>query len=740
MKKSFYLICILYLSYSPGLLAQQRNNHQDTVSNRTKQLQEVTISGQKDKRVKKDTLSSALKLQQPIIQIPQNIISISSTLMQQQGALQLKDVARNASGVYFGYNSTPFDNSTAIQIRGFSAYSTINGMPRHSNYGAVLDDQSLFESIEFIKGPAGFINSVGEASGTININTKTPTHKLFNVELTGGSFSLGRFALDIGSDVKNSGWSYRFNTAYQHQNSYLDQLHTDKYVFAPVVQYNFSPRTYILAEYDFIRGESRNGSDITKIRSEADALHDNIHDNYSAANGLPLTYFQTQTARLLAVHKINSNWQITSQSQYTNAPYSSWTTLSSETYTGVEFTDDKGVTNRMASHSVAAGRTFTTQLFVNGKFSTGHIKHTLLAGGDFTSSRDSLVNGFGSYTFPFYKSTLNYAVNPDSIRQIDPASKSRFDNNTYYESVYAYDNLQLDKHLLLTVGARYTWYENKLTQNLGPKIPIKQNNFYQNAWSPRAALTFLLDSATSVYFLYDQSFVPQSGLKAGDTIDPQNQKPIGVAVDPQRNNDMELGVKRNWFGGRLLTTINGFHTIKRNVLVNDFKNAGLGFKRQIGEYTSNGIEVDILGNITQQLSISANYTFVNAKITKDTVGSPIVGFKLPGTPQQIVNTWVQYLFPLKAKNSLAVSLGQQTEIKRATYTRDVYLKNYTKLDAGITYSCPKYYIRLIVDNLTNKRYLASGDIGESYPIPDARNYYFIEGEPINFRVSLGFRF
>jgi iron complex outermembrane receptor protein len=738
MKKNFYLLCILYLGYSANLLAQQGDNRKDTI-NKTQQLNEVTINGQKDKRVKKDTLSNALKLRQPLIQIPQNIISISSALIQQQGALQLKDVARNASGIYFGYNSTPFDNSAAIQIRGFSSYTTINGMPRHSSYGAILDDQSLFESIEFIKGPAGFINSVGEASGTININTKTPTRKLFNIEMTGGSFSLGRFTLDIGSDLKDKGWSYRFNAAYQHQNSYLDKLRTDKYVVAPVVQYNFSPNTYILAEYDFIRGESRNGSDITKIRSEADALHDNIHANYSAAVGIPLTYYQTQTARLLAVHKFNSNWQLTSQSQYTDAPYSSWGTLSSETYTGTEFSDAKGVTNRLSSYSAASGRTFTTQLFVSGKFNTGSIKHTLLAGGDFTSSRDSLANGLGLYTFPFYKNQLNYIVNRDSIKQIDPASKSRFDNNTYYESVYAYDNLQLEKHLILTVGARYTWYENKQTQNLDPKKPAKHNNFYQNAWSPRAALTFLPDSATSVYFLYDQSFVPQSGLKAGSTINQQTKKPVGEPVDPQRNNDMELGVKRNWFGGRLLTTINAFHTIKRNVLVNDFKNVGLGFKRQIGEYTSNGIEVDVLGNITQRLSISANYTFVNAKITKDTLGSPIVGFKLPGTPQQIVNTWVQYIFPLKAKNSLAVSLGQQTEIKRATYTRDVYLKNYTKLDAGVTYSASKYYIRLIADNLTNKRYLASGDIGQGYPIPDVTNYYFIEGEPINFRISLGFR-
>ncbi|MFD2634224.1 TonB-dependent siderophore receptor [Pedobacter mendelii] len=737
MKKKLYLLLLFPLFTGSYCFAQNRPATDSTTM--TRQLKEVMVSTRRAKKMKKDTVSVGLKLQQPIIQVPQNIISVSAQMIQQQGALQLKDVARNASGVYFGFNSTAFDNSAAIQIRGFSGYTTLNGMPRHQNFGAVLDDPAMFESVEFVKGPAGFINSVGEASGIININTKTPSQKLMNFEVTGGSYSLGRFAFDVGSEVKEHGFSYRLNAAYQHQNSYLDELRTDKYVLAPVVQYNFSPKTYIIAEYDYLRGESRNGSDITKIRSEAETLKDNIHSNYSAANGLPLTYYQTQTARLLGVHKFDDNWQLTSQSQYTSAPLSAWTTLSSETYTGVEFSDNSGVTNRLSYNSKAAGQTFTTQLFLNGKFKTGSIRHTLLTGGDFTFSRDSLVNNFGMYTFPFYQERLNYGVNRDSIAVLDPAFRSRFDNHTKYESVYAYDNIQLVKQLLLTVGARYTWYENKVTQNLSPKIPLRNNNFHQNAWSPRAALTFLVDSATSVYFLYDQSFVPQSGLKAGSTINPDTQKPVGDPVDPQRNNDLELGIKHNWFGSRLLTTINGFHTVKRNVLIDDIKNASLGFKRQIGSYTSNGIEVDVLGNITSSLSVSVNYTYVNARITKDTIGSPLVGFKLPGTPQQIINTWVQYIVPIQRTNSLSLSLGQMTLVKRATYARDVNLADFTKFDAGVTYNAPRYYIRLIGDNLLNKRYIASGDIGDGYPIPDVRNYYFIEGQPINFRISVGFR-
>lgn len=45
------------------------------------------------------------------------------------------------------------------------------------------------------------------------------------------------------------------------------------------------------------------------------------------------------------------------------------------------------------------------------------------------------------------------------------------------------------------------------------------------------------------------------------------------------------------------------------------------------------------------------------------------------------------------------------------------------MDAGISFTTPKYYVGLIAGNLANKRYVASGDIGNGYPIPDTDNYF-----------------
>jgi len=191
----------------------------------------------------------------------------------------------------------------------------------------------------------------------------------------------------------------------------------------------------------------------------------------------------------------------------------------------------------------------------------------------------------------------------------------------------------------------------------------------------------MVNPATSIFFLYDQTFVPQSYQKA--IVDPATKEVTGSEpLDPQRGNNTELGVKRNWFGSRLYTTVNGFHSVKTNVPMTDLVNTG--FVTPAGQVTSNGIEVDVIGHITDRLSLTTNYTYVNAKITKDN-NPDQVGKELTQTPQQIFNTWVQCGFLLQNKSSLNLSLGQTTMIKRSTSEKNQYIPDFTKFDAGISY-------------------------------------------------------
>ncbi|TDO24524.1 TonB-dependent siderophore receptor [Pedobacter duraquae] len=730
MYKKLYLLVIISIIIHGTAYAQsaRKTIAVDTASH-TNKLNEVHIKARKSAKIRKDTISASLKLDLPILQIPQNVISVSSALLQQQGTLELKDAARNASGVYFGYNSTPFDNSAVLQIRGFQGFTTLNGMSRRFSYGASIDDEALIENVEFVKGPAGFLNANAEPGGSVNIVTKTPAQQHLNVVQTAGSFGLYRIAVDAGSAVKPRGFSARFNVAYQHKDSYLDFLKTEKYVVAPILQYNFSPGTFVLAEYNLVRGEAKNGASINKFRNQDDALKDAIRLNYSDAPGLPKSFAQNETGRFVIKHKFSDNWQITSQTSYLSAPYQTWYMTSKGS--AVNF-DTRGNTLRRASYTIGNGNTVNSQLFINGKLSTGSVKHQLLFGAEYTNSKDSISLNNGKVEFAYNKNTYINSVDPALVRQTTRTVK--INNNTFLKSGFLYDNITLQNKLLLTLGARYTMYDNdRFNTTARGAQPVKA--FKQHAVTPRAALTFLADSATSVFLLFDQSFVPQSGLLATATDPITKEVSSSSAADPQRGNDLELGLKRNWFQSRLLTTMNGFHTTKTNVLVTDYEHAG--YVKQIGEVTSNGVEVDVIGNITDKFSISTNYTFVKARITKD-VDEEQLGKELSQTPQQILNTWMQYSIPLQNMASVAFSIGQVTQLKRSTSETHEYIPNFTKFDAGISYTTDRYFLRLLADNLTGKRYMSSGDI--LLNDTGGKNYYFIEGEPFNIKVSAGIKF
>src|ERR1044072_1385743 len=220
---------------------------------RKERLREIEVL-EKKRTLKADSMSPVLRLEGRLLETPQHIAGVTSDLIREQGGLVMKDIARNASGVKFGYNSSVFDASTVVLMRGFSAATYLNGMPQRSDFSTLSEDAAIIERVDFIKGPAGFLISSGEPGGSMNITTKTPRQqRIRQVEIAGGSYGLMRASADVGSIVQAKGFSYRMNAAYQQQDSFMDFIKTKKYVVAPVVQYTFMQGTYALAEYDLMR-------------------------------------------------------------------------------------------------------------------------------------------------------------------------------------------------------------------------------------------------------------------------------------------------------------------------------------------------------------------------------------------------------------------------------------------------------------------------------------------------------
>ena len=174
-------------------------------------IEEVLITGDKFSDYRADNPSKALKLQTPLLKVPQNIQVVTKDLLHDQQTIDmLETVTRNTSGAQMIEH---WGNFARINMRGFKLPAFRNGMNVDLPWGPLTEDVSLVERIEFVKGPAGFMLSSGEPGGFYNVVTKKPQENQPNeVSLMYGSFNTIRTTIDIGGNLNNSNkLMYRLN-------------------------------------------------------------------------------------------------------------------------------------------------------------------------------------------------------------------------------------------------------------------------------------------------------------------------------------------------------------------------------------------------------------------------------------------------------------------------------------------------------------------------------------------------
>ncbi|MBL4678812.1 MAG: TonB-dependent receptor [Mucilaginibacter sp.] len=140
----------------------------------TSQLNEVMVNARSNS-VKMDNPSQSLRLQEPLLQVPQNIQVISGQSIKEQQIISMSDgVLRNVSGALRSEHWG--DLYTNVKMRGSQVQAFRNGFNVVSSYwGPLTEDMSFVDHIEFVKGPAGFMLSNGDPSGLYNVVTKKPT-------------------------------------------------------------------------------------------------------------------------------------------------------------------------------------------------------------------------------------------------------------------------------------------------------------------------------------------------------------------------------------------------------------------------------------------------------------------------------------------------------------------------------------------------------------------------------------
>jgi iron complex outermembrane receptor protein len=680
---------------------------------------------------------TATKTDVALMDAPVTMQVVPQQVLKDQQAVTLEDAAKNVSGVQRVWTSGGIGQD--FVIRGFgSNYTRFRNGKRISYFNT---DMANVEQVEILKGPSAMLYGRVEPGGLVNVVTKKPQDDAhYSLQQQFGSYDFYRTVAEAtGPLTDDKSLTYRMDFGYTDRNSFRDFVSQEQIFVAPALHWQATEKTEFNLNIEYTDRKLPYDTGLPAVGNRVANVP--INTNY----GQPGQKFNQGPSDSILLdfdwsHAFNDNWK------FSNGFTGNWVnTQSSDILVAVA----QPLLNNGNNSQVRRGSwfynntddTYSTFFNINGKLKTGDLSHNLLIGGDYFRS-EYKGSGFFGYNAinapanspyhmpsdfaggglaftrvnlynPVYPS-LNYSVY-DNLRNNQP--NDFFIKNTSWYGVYFQDQIGLfDDKLQILGGGRYDWVNNSTGNsnstwefaedangNYNGYVPsfdkinlAKQNVGY---FSPRVGLLYRPWSWLSVYGNRIEGLGANNGRSA-----------TGQALKPETSEQYEAGVKGEWFDGDLTANMAYFHIDKKNVLT--LVREG-GIYDTIGAARSQGIEVDVAGQLSDGLSLITSYAYTDARITDDGVGSN-QGHRLPNVAEHSGSAWLKYAFQQSSLKGLSLGVGTYLAGKREGDNKNSYqLPGYVRVDTFAGYTMDvgptKLTTQLNVNNIFDKRYFYAGE-------------------------------
>ncbi len=682
IQKTFLLSIPLLL---PSVHAQTELENKPQDSSGIQQLERIVVTA--DQQVTESYVPRAFggtRSEIPILETPQSVRVLSKQQLDDISATRLADTFDYVSGVSRQNNFAGLWENYAV--RGFSGDSRnaglgylLNGYAANRGFNSPRDSANT-ESVEFLKGPSAALFGASDPGGTINVVTKKPLwERQHSIGTQVGSYDFFRQTFDTTGPLTDD-FAYRFNYAFEDANSFRDFVGNQRELYAPAFTWKVGERTtidyngeFLFAKNDFDRGVfAINGQlGVVPIDRFFGEPNDDPIENDNITNQLSLK------------HEFNDEWYVRAGvSNKINSLYGFATeprnVLANQTQRRRYRFRDYDSTD------------WSAQAELHGKFDTGTIGHQIIVGTDaFTYEIDQILLS-GNYA-------ANIDINNPVYGQPKPALTGRiFDRTESQESIafFAQDQISLGDQWKLLLGLRA---ENS-NQELDDRVVNRVTKRDYQSLIPRAALTWLPNETMSTYLSYSQSFRPSQGTD-------QNFE----AFDPEEGEAYELGFKYQNKEETIGATLAFFNIEKDNVLVTDPSDPNQTFLVNGGGARSQGVELDLSGQLTESFRLSLGMTYQNAEISDSKSVFPN-GTPLLNVPEKSAHIFGIQEFELKNGGKIGLGAGLVYAGERSGNPENTFeLPSYTTVKA-LSYWQVNENLRvtLDVDNVFDKtHYVAS---------------------------------
>ncbi|MDD5461773.1 MAG: TonB-dependent siderophore receptor [Methylococcales bacterium] len=662
----------------------------------------VKAATEKEPDYKADTSTTGLKFDAAIRDIPQSISVVKEELIQSQNAFNLRDALRNVSGLSIAAGEGG-RTGDSITLRGFAANSDtfLDGVKENGQY---FRDTFFIDRAEVLKGSSSVLFGRGSTGGVINTIAKKPAQgKSFATgDFTYGSYDFKRTTLDAGI-APSKNLSMRLNALYQNADSFRDFNYTNRWGVAPSIKLDINPDTSLTMLLLHQEEDSVYDQGLPMYRGKPANVPVEKFYGFSDDN---LQNFDTTVATAIFNHRFSSDFSMRNTFRYGdyNRKY--------RTFLFGNITDT-GITSTVARTQAlreSPQQNYYNQTDFSFKKPLFGFNNNLLFG---------VEVGWENYTFRSKDSTRVPSIsvfNPVSVstagagRANDFSGSLATDRYTSTQTIagYVLDQFDITPQWKLLAGTRYDVFEAKQDDKLN-NVNDLENTVQQ--FSPRAGLVWQPTDWQAHYFSWGTSFNPSA--------ETFNLSTATANLDPEQNQNLEIGTKLDFFDGRLSATGALFRLEKTNARTADPIDPTLNVLA--GEQRTDGIELGLAGQLLPNWNLSATYAFLDAEVVKSntvqvgTVSGQSISLqgKTPvNVPKNSGVVWTSYNITPEWEIGGGVFLASS---RFADSVNEVNLPGYARVDATLAYHHKYFDIQANAFNLLDKEYFESGQARTALP-------------------------
>ena len=641
---------------------------------------------------------NALKTPVPILDVPQSLSIITDKDIRQQGFRELGDIARYTPGVNTSQGEGHRDSIVFRGVRSTADFY-LDGVRDDVQYYRSLYN---LDQVEILRGPNALLFGRGGTGGIVNRVTKKAIigENFGAIDIGADSFGAYDVAADYNIATSEKA-ALRINAHYDALENHRDFYDGDRIGFNPTLKIALSPKTTLDLSYEYADHERFIDRGIPTQNGKPVEAFEKITFGDENIN---LTTLEAQIFRGLLSHEFSETMKGNVTVHYGDYE-KMYRNLYASGYDGTNVTMDGYLDPTERTNLIVSGNLIK-------EFNMGDTQHVLLVGLEHikTENENLRYNTYWSTTgndketfsvtrpMDFTVNSAGVATSVDFTTDLNDHTES----DITVTSLLIQDQIDVSETFKIMLGARLDNFDITMDDIDDASSTSREDKEV----SPRAGLIFKPQENLSLYASYSESFLPRSG--------EQFKKLSASAsrLDPDVFENVEIGIK--WDIRQDLSFTMSYFDSEQTQAVRD---SDTGEASEVVGLTVDGIELELKGQLTDQLSIAAGYSNFDGETGSGGVPREI--------PEYSFSLWSTYQVNEKLGVGLGVTHQGESKIKNNSATP--ILPDYTRLDLAAYYDIDEdMTLQLNIENLTDELYF-----------PHAHSTHQASvGEPLNARVSI----